>query len=225
MRVYYFTAHKYAIESIQLGRLKLALLAEMNDPFEVLALETPTREEKQQLNEFKATVNTMFGMVCFTQSWQNPVHWAHYGECHEGTCLGFEIDEDVVDPIEYVPQRLKRGPEKDYPDAMRLLTTKFSHWSYEDEVRWMHDLGSNSLQREESARGKTLYFVPLVLHTESILLQEVILGARSTQNVEKVRAQVDALHPDVDVFQARTSNRSFKIVTDMSTKQRKQKVK
>lgn len=215
MRVYYFTSATYAIQSIERTRLKLARLADMNDPFELMALEGRTKEERVQLNDLKSDLNAQMGVLCFTKGWHNPVHWSHYGDSHKGICLGFDVPDERLNHVRYRPTRLKLGPEDNDKDfAMELITTKFSHWRYEQEARSLYML--DAVQQEAHPKtGAPLYFAGYENPGYPALeLREVILGLRAVEPIERIRSLVAHFVPVVSVIQARAAFRTFRVVTD-----------
>ncbi len=73
--------------------------------------------------------------------------WAHYGDKHNGVCLGFDVPDELVMQVSYEPSRLKFDidPSKHNagvtPEMVKsILLTKFEAWRYENEYRVMSDL-------------------------------------------------------------------------------------
>ncbi|WP_163332043.1 DUF2971 domain-containing protein, partial [Klebsiella aerogenes] len=71
----------------------------------------------------------------------NPVQWSHYADRHRGVCLGFEVSAQAH-KVAYIAERLLARPsamKSEGPEAeahvTEILTTKFEHWSYEEEYR------------------------------------------------------------------------------------------
>jgi hypothetical protein len=141
MRAYYLTCERWALEAIKRRRLKLSLLNEMNDPFELLGRELKTRNDRAEFLQGKEEMNETIGVLCFSQSWDNPVLWSHYADKHRGICLGFDVLDDWVLEISYQGKRLQEEVEGELPVqdhktlGQKLLTTKYEHWRYENEVR------------------------------------------------------------------------------------------
>ncbi len=91
MFAYHLTSEKYAFESIQRMRLKLALLDDMNDPFELMALEARTKDDRAFFKRLKVEMSASVGVLCFSKHWRNPVLWSHYADKHKGICFCFDI--------------------------------------------------------------------------------------------------------------------------------------
>ena len=70
--------------------------------------------------------------------------WSHYGDCHRGICLEFQVlDESLFSaavPVEYAkdyPTLRATLPVKDLADGM--IRTKARLWKYEQEWRVLSD--------------------------------------------------------------------------------------
>lgn len=97
MRVYYMTKLEYAKKIIHDGRMKICMFDEANDPFE---LRVNNSDPQHGLNRSRGTSIEM-GVLCFGPDYKSPLMWAHYGDNHRGVCLGFDIDEKLLFPVEY----------------------------------------------------------------------------------------------------------------------------
>lgn len=84
---------------------------------------------------------------------------------------------------------------------LKILTTKFSHWRYEDEVRLF--------VRLEVPDPCGLYFKPF---DADLRLREVIVGAASTQSRRDISDAVGAHVSDVTVRKPRLAFRTFRVV-------------
>ena len=98
IRAYHLTSAEHGISGISLSRLKVARFSEVNDPFELMALNSHNREIRRLLRRFKVSQNSKTGLLCFSGNWTNPLLWSHYANKHKGICLGFDL-------------RQKRSPE------------------------------------------------------------------------------------------------------------------
>ena len=213
MRAYHLTSEKYALQSIQDLRLKLALLEDMNDPFELMALEARSSNDRSFFRKLKAEMHQSVGVLCFSKNWRNPVLWSHYADKHRGICLGFDIPDEHILKVDYRTTRLKAELEDQDARpgqkhiAIRLITTKYTHWKYEDEVRLLY-----KLEQVEAANG--LYFAPYYPWLE---LREVVLGPRSDLTLQDMRQNISQHHQDVQVYRARLAFRSYSVVRDRRT--------
>jgi len=96
MRVYNLTTAQYALSNIALRRLKVARYDQLNDPFELLAIDVASRDLRAGILAKKTQVHSQEGLICFSRSWKNPLLWSHYAEKHAGIGLGFEIPENLL---------------------------------------------------------------------------------------------------------------------------------
>lgn len=143
MKVYYFTSEKWGLSDIENRRIKISRIEDLNDPFELLSIELRKKNHRQAFNQWRSEINRQFGMICFSETWSNPVMWSHYAEKHRGLCLEFEVLKNLLIPVTYnlhrLPNKLAQNlcPARVHEEAeMReLLATKFGHWKYERERR------------------------------------------------------------------------------------------
>ena len=157
-------------------------------------------------------MNRRCGVICYSRNWNNPVLWSHYADKHRGCALGFEVPDQFLIPVSYSAKRLEMQLEKRLAKegsvgnelSLKLMTTKFADWKYEDEVRLF-------AKSEETYEELGFHFHPF---NETLRLREVVIGARAraAESVREVRA---ALHPDdnsVKIIPARLAFRSFRVV-------------
>jgi len=209
MRLYHFLNREHGLDSIRKRRLKIATLDEINDPFELAAIGSKDKSQRAALKRFRDKWAKRFGMLCFSKGWDNPVQWSHYGEKHKGLCLGFDVADNICSDVEYSPERINidledfdfeagEGAER---EAIRWSTTKFDHWSYEQEVRVFLAL------KERGELG--LYWCQL---DEQIQLREVIVGPTSDVSRKEVQAAIGHKSPKVDLIKARLAFQKYRVV-------------
>lgn len=207
MRVYHLTSKHWALAAIKNRRLKVALFNDMNDPFELLGAELKTREDKAELRQLKEETNSMMGALCFSRSSDNPVLWSHYADRHGGICLGFDIRDDWAHEVEYQGRRLQEIEKEFLEDeseilGRKLLTTKFEHWSYENEVRMI-------LKLEDAVYEDGFYFFPFC---DGLRLREVIAGVRCDMPLDKLAQKLSAKDKDVEISKAQLAPDEYKIL-------------
>jgi len=214
MRAYYLTSEHWALEAIKTRRLKLSLFNEMNDPFELLGMELETRKDRDEFYQLKEEMNQTIGVLCFSRSWSNPVLWSHYADRHRGMCLGFDLLDDWTFEISYQGERLKEEIESELPEedhealGHKLLTTKYEHWRYEDEVRMV-------LKLEDVVHEGGQYFLPFC---NALRLRNVIVGARCDLALKDLRKIVSAQGKNIGLIKSRLAFRSFKVVKNQAVK-------
>lgn len=209
MIVYYFTSAKYGIENLKNRRLKVSDFSNVNDPFELLGIELRDKVVRKAVNFEKSQISKRYGLLCFSTDKYNPVQWAHYAENHKGVCLGFDIPEKKLKKVKYVAERLARET-LDQPDCNeKLLTTKFNHWSYEQERRLIIDLNSNQIN------GGRLRFESF---SDEMVLKEVYIGCKSALTFADISSAYKSGNKSVITKVTRPSFRDFRIVWDRSEK-------
>lgn len=211
IRVYHMTNADHAISDISLHRLKLARVADLNDPFELMALNFRNAKIRRVVAEWREQYGDSNGLLSFSSDWTNPVLWSHYADKHRGMCLGFNLrrDDDAT-KVNYQAQRLADDLDHDAPPvigpdlARRLLETKYEHWHYEAEWRCFVPLN-------DAVRQGPLHFVPF---SPALELAEVILGERCAYNVSTIRDLATTQYPSVNVIKARLEHKGFHLVPD-----------
>jgi hypothetical protein len=202
--VYHFTSARHAIDDIRFQRLKIATLADINDPFE-LAVCCDDLTRRIALRATRRQWAERFGMLCFSRHWHNPVQWSHYADKHRGICLGFDVTDGLLTPIKYSKNpphldwsAIEAGGALGEAEMVRWSTTKFEHWSYEDEVRVF--LGRTTDDPQFESFGSDLQ------------LREVIVGPECSVTRAEVADAAGTLS-DVDAFKTRLAFRGYKVVT------------
>lgn len=209
MLLYYFTSSKWGIQNLEKRRLKISDFSNVNDPFELLGIELRDKEVRKAVNFEKSQISKRNGLLCFSEDKYNPVQWAHYADNHKGLCLGFEIPDYLLHKVKYVSERLARET-LDQPNCNEtLLTTKFSHWNYEQEQRMILELPKYS-KDNDGLRFKDF--------GKELALKEVYIGCRSDIGFKDITLAYSSGSNRVIVKKTRPSFRDFRIVWDQSKK-------
>src|SRR5579863_5149275 len=200
MRVYHFIDEKYGLRNIRERHLKIATIDKLNDPFEFLGVASKDARVRKRYAQLKADLSKFMGVVCFSANWKNPVQWSHYANRHQGLCLGFDVT-DKLHKVTYVKRRLRPNVRAMNSEStakahvQKMITTKFSHWHYENEYRVFAELKD----RDEAG----LYFVNF---RDTIKLREVIVGHRSPVTRAELAEAVGDLQ-EVRFFKSRLAFR------------------
>ncbi len=190
MIVYHFTSSEFALKALRDRRLKIARISELNNPFEFSAADFADADTRIKLEAFKNQANERYGVICFCENYHDPVLWSHYADGHRGVALVFEIPDDHAIRVGYQPEHFKLDADAaiqcgsfDEADLTRLISTKFSSWGYEKEIRMVCRLNDHFCQID--AKGKKVYFESLSLEsfgvdssTDSLKLIGLIRGVR-----------------------------------------------
>ena len=106
MRVYHFINTQYGLQVLLERRLKISRVHELNDPFEFISMDLSEDTLREAMESIKDYYNKLFGILCFSKRWDNPVQWAHYADRHKGLCLGFDIPDERLTKVDYVDERM-----------------------------------------------------------------------------------------------------------------------
>jgi hypothetical protein len=209
VRVYNLTPSQFALSNIALRHLKVARFNDLNDPFELLAVDVAERNLRIGMAAKKKQIDLTEGLLCFSKTWRSPLLWSHYAEKHRGIALGFDVPDHMLVPVQYIKglhkiKVLSNETEQSTIDKLldRLRYTKFDGWAYEDEVRQFFRLDDLSYQ-------SGLHFIPFSV---DLVLREVILGPRCDIPIEAVRTLVEAFPGKVRVTRARIAYTRFGVV-------------
>jgi hypothetical protein len=211
MRVYHFINAKYGLEDIRSRKIKISRLHDLNDPFELYALELSDSHLRKAFSQVKDELHTNRGILCFSDRWSNPVMWSHYAEKHSGSCLEFEVPDAILAKVYYRFSRLKNelahlfdnNPEVAEKAMLACLTTKFTHWKYKKVWRVFVELDT------QDRKGN--YFADF---GESLRLTGVIVGPRSTVSRNDLETAFSKARLDYrpTVFKSRLAFQSFRVV-------------
>jgi hypothetical protein len=211
MRLYHFMNAKYGLQAIRRQRLKIARITELNDPFEFLQVASSDPRTRARYQYVKRALSEYMGLLCFSESWRNPVQWSHYAQSHRGVCLGFDVAPSTdIRKVRYVANRISpnlRAMREDGPAALghmlELLTLKFEHWHYEQEHRLFVRLA------DEDKSG--MYFFSFA-GSPDVKLSEIIVGAYSEISPEQIKRALGRRSGEVKAHKARLAFRTFEVV-------------
>lgn len=216
MILYHFSNSEYGLDNIKNRRLKVSRIMELNDPFEFLGIERSNPWLRKALDKEKKDMSRDRGILCLSNTWQNPVLWAHYADRHRGVCLGFEVPENFLgkflEKIRYAETPLVAPASQNEWDInfmTELMHTKFMHWKYEDEYRMWVDL-----KYQKKIDG----FHYVSFSESQLKLTCVIIGARSSITRSQVNDSLDNLAGSVKTFKSRASFKLFKMVENKNSK-------
>lgn len=203
MIFYNFVSARYGLENLRNRRLKISEFNNVNDPFELLGIELNDRDIRAIVKSQRKNILKNKGLLCFSEDRHNPVQWAHYADNHKGMCLGFEIPEEKLKKVKYVSERLDKDVlnQMDYDE--KILTTKFSHWSYEKERRLIIKLSNHP------AEHNGLRFYDFM---NGIELKEIYIGCKSSLKFEDIKSAYTSKDKSVIVKMTRPSFKDFRIV-------------
>lgn len=151
MKYYRFqTINKQSLQNLINQKNWIADPYKFNDPFEFSLFEREyqdeigaiiqmTSDEIEIMDKYKEQIKDL-GVVCYSLDPYNLLLWAHYADNHNGMCLVFDVDEKInklykVNYQEKYPDVDLAEESKDYEEVIKIVTTKFLEWEYEQEYR------------------------------------------------------------------------------------------
>ncbi len=211
MRVYYLTSERHALNNIKNNRIKISLLEDLNDPFELMGTELESEENKNAFDLLLNIVSKNWGVICFTKDWHNPLMWSHYGDKHKGVCLGFDINNTILKEVIYREKRIQFNVDMDlYGGGITeeliedLLRYKYIDWKYEDEVRAWANLD------EQDETG--FYFMDF---ENNLQLREIILGPRSELKSQDINPILSDYKEDIKIKNTKLAFNSFEVIENV----------
>ena len=173
---YHFLSSKYAIDDLERKRIKVSLINELNDPFELLPyLRYKELKKRKIYHNIRREVSKKYGLLCFSKYWYEPLLWGHYADKHKGVAIGFRILEGDILKVEYnsKPKRIKfeltNNKEENKKLFLSLAKTKYEKWSYESEYRVLIELDNCDKDK------KGCYFIKFA---DRLKVDEIILGCK-----------------------------------------------
>lgn len=209
MRLYYMTEERWALKILRERRLKISLVNDANDPFELLGASVGEKKVRSIMKTLHAHWHSTLGMLCLTTNWKSPVMWAHYAQKHHGLCLGFDVSDDANPrEVNYSPDKLNLVVDLQHktggvtPEFINtILLTKFEEWAYEKEFRVFTNLV------ERNSDGK--YYFDL---NSNLVLREIVIGHRCKLKPADLREHVGNVERSVTVLKARPGFNAFEMV-------------
>jgi hypothetical protein len=214
-RVYHMMAAHWARVAIENQRLKVSRFRDLNDPFELFALNRHTKAARKLSKRFAADFNETTGLLCFGTDWSNVVMWSHYAEKHKGICLGFNVRRSSLQEVLYRDKRIRAAlgdglevGRLTAAERQQLTCTKAAAWEYEEEWRRFIDLMSTVREGDNN----------FVRFDDDMALAEVILGERYADDLEDIRQLLVTKSPAAVAFKGRLAYRSFRVVLNGYTR-------
>lgn len=208
MRLFYYTHEIHAISNIRAKSIKLSFLKDVNDPFEFHGT-SYTNFPKKLVDNVKNQLDQTKGMVCFSETYSNPLMWGHYADNHKGICLAFELNyqslsKDIkLNKINYQKRRPNYTEIKDSKSLVQTMSSKSMDWSYEKEHRLLLPLKS-AIKLDSG-----IYLHPF----DKILeLKQVILGLRSNCTPESIINNLAEYDTKISIIGTSMSKKKYKII-------------
>jgi hypothetical protein len=186
--LYRFLDAASSLKTIESRAFKVSRIRELNDPFEWrLGITGVIPEGESVVNAFIESLidfnNGFMGILCFCDTFKEPVLWSHYADKHRGVAFEVSVEPDPAHVI-----KMRYSPERPVLDANicnklqhnkaelfkyltplinGLMAQKSPGWAYEQEYRVSYGLNTLDI-------GGGLYFKRI----PDNFLKRVILGSK-----------------------------------------------
>lgn len=206
---YHFLSSKYAIHDLERKMIRVSTLDNLNDPFELMPyLRYCNNAGIKHYMDIRKQILDIYGLLCFSKTWEEPLLWSHYADKHKGMALGFEIYElDIFDVI-YNPNPIRKQIElTNKLDTnknlfLELAQIKYRKWNYEEESRILIKL-KNCIKIDGH------YFIEF---GSSLKVKEIKLGTFYDNNEEYILKLSKKF--GADVMRCRLERQGYKINRD-----------
>lgn len=171
---YHFLSCKNAIDDLKRKMIKVSTIDTLNDQYEFMPYKRYNYQKRQEFNKVFKAVKNRWGILCFSQTWEEQLLWAHYADKHKGIALGFEIPEDRLKEVIYVCNEIRTKIEltddrkENEQKFLDLAKIKFKEWKYEKEYRLLIPL-------DKCNKIDKYYFYSF---GNNLKISQIILGCR-----------------------------------------------
>lgn len=117
---------------------------------------------REQINHWK----DILGIFCASKNYSNILLWSHYADNHRGFCVKLK-SEGIFDAAGYTMgpviyddkmRELLPGHNKDTHDMIQKFFSKYSGWSYEEEIRFVGFKKTNKIVEIDPQIIEAIYF-------------------------------------------------------------------
>lgn len=205
---YHFLSSNYGIENLEKKRIKVSNLNSLNDPFEMVPyMRYKGLENRKPYHKIRNQLSKKYGLLCFSQSWQEPLLWSHYADKHKGLAIGFEILKDEILKVKYTDDPIRKqimltkDPIENERLFLDLAKIKYEKWEYESEYRI-------KVKLEECISSDCEYFLPF---NNRLRVKEIVLGCKFNHKQESVKIKKLASAFSAEIIPTRIGWGDYKI--------------
>lgn len=138
---------------------------------------------KKEQNEIFELEKKKLKIACFSNNFNETLMWSHYGDKHNGICIGFNFpykydNHFILCPVKYIDKIEKlEGLCETSKVILYWLTTKSKRWEYENEIR--------AITKAKTNEDKEL------VKFDSKYIKEIIFGC--CVETEKIKSAIKTL--------------------------------
>lgn len=210
---YHFLSSKNAIHDLERKMIRVSTLDTFNDPFELMPYLRFTKGEKiKRYLKVREQIAEIYGFLCFSKTWEEPLLWSHYADKHKGIALGFEINNLNIFDVIYDSNPIRKQFEltndvnTNKNLFLDLAKIKYKNWEYEKESRIL-------LKLNDCIRIDGHNFIGF---GNGLKLKEVRLGSDYDYKItnDEYLFQISRINSDVEIIPSRLERKGYKINRD-----------
>lgn len=201
-RVYYnFLSSKDAIDDLENEWIKVSTLNELNDPFELEPYLRYDFKDRHAFHNIRRRISKKWGILCFSDNWNEPILWSYYADKHKGIAIGFNILQDKVLRVDYSSdpkrQKIKLMNDKNTDEKLflDLAKVKYKKWEYENEYRILIKLKECIPKKK-----RDLY---LIRFGNRLKVRKIVLGCKFNHEKEKEKITKLAIKLNAEIIPTR----------------------
>lgn len=210
---YHFLSSKYATHDLERKMIRVSTLDTLNDPFELMPyLRYGEKEKIRRYMDVRKQISDLYGLLCFSKTWEEPLLWSHYADKHKGIAIGFEINSSDIFDVVYDPNPIRK--QFDLTSDLiinknlflELAQIKYINWQYEQESRIL-------LKLNDCTKIDGHYFIEL---GNSLKVKEVRLGANYDYKATRMEYifKLLTIYSGAEVIPCRLERQGYKINYD-----------
>jgi hypothetical protein len=211
---YHFLPSEFAINDLENEWIKVSTLGELNDPFELKPYLRYGFKERQPYHKVFREISKKWGLLCFSNDWNEPILWSYYAKKHTGIAIGFNILQDQVLKVNYGSdpkrQQIKLTNDKKTNEklVLSLANVKYKKWEYENEYRLLVEL-KDCISKDYLPQEKR--DLCLIKFGERLKVKEIVLGCNFDHEKEKKRIINLAIKLTAKIIPTREQWEGYKI--------------
>jgi|TARA_R110000823_G_scaffold206566_1_gene337244 hypothetical protein len=161
--------------------------------------------DPKMVDKFNRSEKDRYLISCFSELNNEVLMWSHYGEKHNGVCIGFDFphayeDKFIICPIKYEAELKPLDGECSLARVILYwLTTKSNRWSYEKEIRAITRATEKTKSEILEYDGKYIKEVVFGCNVDKEKINETLILIRnSSLNIDKI--EFKKMEIDNDTF-------------------------
>lgn len=200
----------YSLNSLQNEKVSFSHISYFNDPCEIALF--PDEMPFITFNSDTRYKYELYSRVfCFSDAFQNPLMWGHYGNLHQGFCVGYAYDDIknipeykeyvlILKKVEYVDKIPSLSQEQiDSGDALYYKSTE---WEKENEWRAAIRLRPENYLISEAefieAKERWLHLNPFF---EKAVDSHLRLAINSSSNIDEIKNKIQMIRQGIKNFE------------------------